>query len=93
MASDDERTFLVEKFVPRLDELEAAAITSRLHSAGAELVEEGVVLRFVRSYALIDEETYLCIVAGRDEDCIVRLNARARFDCDHVVEVVAFDPP
>ena len=91
MARGRERTFLVELYVPQLDEQGAAAITSRCRVAAAQLAEQGVALRWLRSFALIDEETYLCVVAARDRDHVDRLSRRAGLEHDHVVEIVAID--
>ena len=91
MAREGERTFLVERYVPRLDRQTAAAISSRFHGALQALHEEGVTLRWLRSFALIGEETYLCIVAALDQADVVELSRRAGFEHDHVVEMVALD--
>lgn len=86
-----ERTFLVEVYVPRLDAATAAAITSRCRTAVRDLKEEGVSLRWLQSFSLIDEDTYLCIVAARDRQHIGRLSGLAGLKHSHVVEVVAID--
>lgn len=84
---------MLESYVPWLDERAAEAITARVRSAVRQLEKEGKPLRWLRSFALVGEETYLCVVAATDADEAVELNVRARLDCDHVVEVVTFDPP
>jgi hypothetical protein len=91
MARGSERTFLVELYVPQLDEQAAMAITSRCRAAARQLAEQGVALRWLRSFALVAEETYLCIVAARDRDHVLELSRRAGLEHDHVVEVVALD--
>ena len=83
--------FLVELFVPRLDEDAARAITSRCRAAAGRLAEQGIELRWLRSFAVLAEETYLCVVAARDRDHVVELSRRAGLEHDHVVEVVAID--
>lgn len=85
------KTFLVESYVPQLDYEAAVAITLRLRSAVRQLESEGAVVRWLRSFALVGEDTYLCVIAASDADDAVRLNVRARVEYDHVVEVVAFD--
>ena len=87
------RTFLLESYVPRLDERAAAAITSRVRSTVSLLEQEGKPLRWLRSLALVGEETYLCVLAATDADEALEVNIRARRGCDHVAEVVTFDPP
>ncbi len=91
MARGSERTFLVELYVPQLDEQGAVAIASRCRAAARQLAEQGVALRWLRSYAVMAEETYLCVVAARDRDHVVELSRRAGLEHDHVVEVVAID--
>lgn len=92
VASGCEKTFLVESYVPQLDERTAAAISSRVLAAIRQLEEEGLAVQWLRSFALIDEETYLCIVAARDLDHVFQLNERAGLEYDHVVEVIPSEP-
>jgi hypothetical protein len=91
MARGSERTFLVELYVPRLDEQAAVAISSRCRAAARQLAEQGVALRWLRSFAVIGEETFLCVVAARDREHVVELSRRAGLEHDHVVEVVAIE--
>jgi hypothetical protein len=84
-----EKTFLVESYVPHLDEPTAGAISSRYRAAVVRLGEEGVALRWVQSFALFEEETYLCIVGASDLDHVLRLNERSGNRVDHVAEIVA----
>ncbi len=91
MARGLERTFLVELYVPQLDEQTAVAISSRCRAAAGQLAEQGVALRWLRSFAVLAEETYLCVVAARDRDDVVELSRQAGLEHDHVVEVVAID--
>lgn len=91
MARDDEKTFLIELYVPRLNEQTAAAIASRCRGAADELTEQGVTLRWLRSFAVIADETYLCVVAARDRDHVVQLSRLAGLEHDHVVEVVSIE--
>jgi hypothetical protein len=92
VARGGEKTFLVESYVPQLDESSAAVISLRVRAAVRQLEKEGVALVCLRSFAVIGEETYLCIVAAHDLDHVVQLNERAGLNYDHVVEVIAIDP-
>lgn len=83
------KTFLVESYVPQLDERTAASISSRIRAAVAQLTDEGLALRSLRSFALVEEETYFCIVEALDIDDVVQLNKRAALEHDYVTEVVA----
>jgi hypothetical protein len=93
VAHRQERTFLVESYVRDLDDRSAAAITSRLQAGIRQLDKEGATLRWLRSFALVDEETYLCFVAAYDPDHVAQLGQRAGLEYEHVVEVVAIEPP
>jgi hypothetical protein len=92
VTAGDARTFLVESYVPLLDASTAAAISVRIGAAAAELRQEGVSIEWVRSFALVDEQTYFCVLAASDVADVVEANGRARFDYDHVGEVIAIDP-
>jgi hypothetical protein len=87
--SEAGRTFLVESYVPGLDEPTAAGLASRLREAIRQLDEEGVTFRWRGSFALADEETYICIIEAPKVDDVVRLSERAGLEHDHVVEAVA----
>ena len=88
MASPTVRTFFVESYVPRLDEATAAALSSRLRAVIAELRREGRTLEWLRSFALVDEETYVWMLRAADVDEIALVNQRARVPYDHIVEAV-----
>jgi hypothetical protein len=92
MAAQLETTFLVETYVPNLDGQAALTISLRYRNAIRELERQGVALRWLRSYALLEDETYVCIVGARASDEVVELSRRAGLDPDHVVQVVQLDP-
>jgi len=81
-------TYLVETYVPKLDEATAAALTARLQAAIGELQREGLTLRWLRSFALLDEETYSWMLSATHADDVARVNRRAGLTLDHVAEVV-----
>jgi hypothetical protein len=87
------RTFLVESYVPGLDEQAAAMLSSRLREAIRQLTEEGTTLRWRGSFALVDEETYICIIEAPNVDHVVQLSERAGFEPDHIVEAFVIDAP
>jgi hypothetical protein len=92
MVCGAERTFLVECYVSELDEATAGDISSRVRATVSQLRNEGLAMRWLRSFALVDEETYVCIVRAGDLDQIARLKERAGLSAAHVVEVVAIEP-
>jgi hypothetical protein len=87
------RTFLVESYVAGLDERAAATLSSRLRKAIRQLAEEGMALRWGGSFALVDEETFICIIGAGEVDDVVQLSERAGLEHDHVVEAFAIDTP
>jgi len=92
MASPSERTFFVEGYVPSLDKAGAAALSSRLRAAIGELQREGLTLRWLQSFALVDEETCVWMLAAPDVDHVALVNERAGIAFDHVVEVSTVEP-
>ena len=71
----------------------AATLSSRLREAISQLDEEGMTLRWGGSFALVAEETYICIIGAPRGDDVVHLSERAGFAQDHVVEAFAIDAP
>jgi hypothetical protein len=88
MPSQEPKTFLVETYVPRLDETTAVALSSRLRAAVAELQREGLALCWLRSFALVGEETYVWMLTAADADDVARVNRQAAVTFDHITEVV-----
>ena len=84
-------TYLVETYVPKLDEAMAADLSARLQAAIGELQREGLALRWLRSFALLDEETYSWMLTATDADVVARVNRRAGVTFDHVAEVLPGD--
>jgi len=93
VARESETTFLIESYVPQLDERVAITISARLREAIGDLEEEGVALRWRGSFALVEEETYLCLVVAPDRECVLLLNQRAALASDHVAAIVTIDAP
>ena len=87
------RTFLVESYVPALDERAAATLSSRLRESIRQFNEEGAALRWGGSFALVVEETYICVIIAPVVDNVVQLSERAGLEHDHVVEALAIDAP
>lgn len=81
-------TYLVETYVPKLDEARAAALSARLREAVAELQREGLALRWLRSFALVGEETYVWMLTATDAHAVALVNRRAGLVFDHIAEVV-----
>lgn len=88
MPARDPATYLVETYVPKLDEATAVALSARLRAAIAELQREGLALGWLRSFALVGEETYVWMLTAADPHDIDLVNRRAGVTFDHVAEIV-----
>ena len=93
MSGQTARTFFVESYVPRLDRRIAETLSSRLRETVRQLNEEGTAVRWCGSFALVDEETYICIIAAPTMDNAVGVSARLGLAPDHIVEVLAINAP
>ena len=82
------RTFFVESYIPQLDAEGAAALSSRLQTAVDQLKDEGLALAWIRSFALLQEDTYVWMVEATQLDHVVLVQRRAGVELDHIVEVV-----
>jgi len=89
---DDGQT-LYESYVPQLDPATAAALTSRLRSAVEELRGEGLTLSWIRSFVLVDEDTYVWMVEAVEVDHVNLVQRRAGLERDHIVEVASGEKP
>jgi hypothetical protein len=83
---------LIESYIPKLDEETAAALSARLRSTVAQLRRDGLPLRWRRSFALVDEETYVWMIDAPDVEGVARVHRQAGLAYDHVVEAVAMEP-
>jgi hypothetical protein len=92
-AMEHGRTFFVESYVPQLDAAGAAALSSRLQTAVEQLTKEGLPLAWIRSFALLHEDTYVWMVEATQLDHVVLVQRRAGLELDHVVEVVPGEAP
>jgi hypothetical protein len=80
-------TFLVESYVPNLDSATAAELSSRLRSAVTELQREGLPLQWLRSFALVEDETYVWMVDAPDAGHVALVHTRAAVSVDHIAAV------
>jgi hypothetical protein len=93
MAPGDRRTFFVESYVPQLDATAAAALSSRLRAVVEQLRDEGLTLSWIRSFVLLDEDTYVWMVEAAEVDDVVLVQRRAGLRRDHIVEAVSSETP
>ena len=89
MAHGKRRTFFVESYIPQLDAAGAAALSSRLKAAVEQLRDEGLPLAWIRSFALLHEDTYVWMVEAVELNDVLLIQQLAEVELDHVAEVVA----
>lgn len=82
-----QHTFLVETYVSHLDGATADDLSARLRAAIGELRREGLTLRWLRSFALVDDETYIWMVDAPDADLVALVHKRAAVSVDHIAAV------
>jgi hypothetical protein len=81
------KSYLIEAYVPNLDQRSAVAITATLEAAADKLVDLGVRVEWRAAYAIYTEETYFVVVAARNEDVARRWSQAADLRVDHLIEV------
>lgn len=86
---DNQRTFFVESYIPGLDAAEAAVVSSRLRAAVERLRGEGLPIAWIRSFVLLNEDTYVWMVEAVEPDHLVLIQQLAEVELGHVAEVVA----
>ena len=57
----------------------------------ADLQREGPALRWLRSFAFVDEETYVWMITATDVDQVARVR-RVEVGSDHIAEVYTGEP-
>jgi hypothetical protein len=79
-------TFLVERYIPGLQAVHVEALARRLASASAQ-VEADVrrPVRWLRSVALLEDETCLCTFSACSCDDVEEANRRANATYERIV--------
>jgi hypothetical protein len=85
------RTYLVERYLPGLDEPAAAHLAQRIAAATAALRRDGVEVAWVGSLALIAEETCLCTFRARADVDVVLANEQAAAPFDRITEAILLE--
>lgn len=85
------RTFLVERYIPRLQSTDIADLTRRLAAASDELQAKGHRVRWLHSLALPDDETCLCIFSAHTRADVEEANRRAGAAYERIVETLLFE--
>ncbi len=85
-------TFIVERYIPHLRSADIEPLCERLTAASAELQAEGRDIRWLRSFALLDDETCLCLFSARSRNDVAEANHRAGAAYDRIIETVTIEP-
>jgi hypothetical protein len=80
-------SYLIEAYVPNLDQESALAIAATLEDAAARLTDLHARVEWRLAIAIHAEETYLVLVAAPNEDLARRWSEAASLRVDHLIEV------
>jgi hypothetical protein len=80
--------YLVETYVPRGRAHELAAVGDAIRAAIAELEGDGVVVRYVRTTLLPDDETCFHVLEASSSGAVERVCRRAGLERARVVSAV-----
>lgn len=79
-------TFLVERYIPGLQVKDVETLARRLSAASAQVeAEVRRPVRWVRSVALLEDETCLCTFSARSCDDVAAANRRAGAPFERIV--------
>ncbi|MBA2476286.1 MAG: hypothetical protein H0V40_10075 [Actinobacteria bacterium] len=84
------KAYLVESYVPDLDEAVAARTASSLCAATAELRARGVTIEFLHSFAVLGDETNFSLFSATGPADVRRAAELARVVSDHLAEVTFY---
>lgn len=87
-----QRTFLVERYIPQLNQEAAANLAQRLAMAAAALTREGRQVEWLGSTALPEEDTCLCTFRAHHAADVAHLNERAHAPFDRIIETLQLEP-
>lgn len=79
-------TFLVERYIPRLQLADIDLLARRLAIATAQLRGEGHDVHWLRSHAVPDDETCLCVFAARTRADVEEANRLAGSEYERILE-------
>lgn len=80
--------YIVERHLPGITPEQLNAAAGRAKSATAEMSEEGVPVRYLRSTFLPGEEKCYCLFEGESRDTVEAANKRAEIPYERVVEAM-----
>jgi hypothetical protein len=85
------KTYLVERYVPRLQLSDVERIASRLVTVTKEMQTEGRTVEWIRSIALPGDETCLCLFSASTSVDVEEANRRADTDYERVVQSLTLE--
>lgn len=85
------RTFLVERYLPQLQTADIELLTGRLAAASAQLRAEGRDIRWLRSLAILADETCLCTFSAQTRADVEEANRRADATYERITETLALE--
>lgn len=85
------RTFLVERYIPRLETADLESLAGRLVAASAQLRAEGRDIRWLRSLAIPGDETCLCTFTAYTRADVEEANRRADATYERIVDTVTLE--
>lgn len=84
-------TFLVERYIPRLQAADVTALTERVTAVTAELQAEGRHVRWLRSFAIPNEETCLCTFSAHTRTDVEEANRRAGAAYERIIPILVIE--
>ena len=81
--------FVVERYLPGLEQRELLPALERLGHATEALRSEGIPLRYLGSTIVPEDESCFCQFEGPSEETVVEANRRANMPFDRIVSAVA----
>jgi hypothetical protein len=85
-------SYLVERYLPGVSEVQLRAALERLEAACAELSARGDPIRYVGSMFLPDEETCFCRLDGDNPGAAAKANEIARLPFARITAGLAITP-
>jgi hypothetical protein len=92
MATPRLHRFLVEQYVPQLDQRAAITLAGRLERASAQMRDGGAPIHWVAAVALPDEENLMCFIDAETIEHVLQASRLAETTAVHVQQVLALNP-
>lgn len=84
------KAYLVESYVPELDQPIAARTARSLSAATTELRARGITIELLHSFAVLREETNFSLFSATNPADVHTAAELARVACDHLAEVICY---